>query len=214
MLRSYERGEADRVFALFTKEFGLVWARCSAVRRESSRMRYAVQNYAHANVSLVRGNRGWRLAGATSLEHFDAANVRGVRIFARVASLVERLVRGEERNEYLFASLAEAHAALMRESKESHGAIELLCVARVLYALGYISVEAFDTGHASFSAENVRDPASPRQAPALRRGPTPISLGTALFTHTAYTLPELTEAEAARSKLLTSVNKALSETHL
>lgn len=181
VLRSYERGEADRVFALYTKEFGFVWARCSAVRREGSKMRYALQNYARANVSLVRGNKGWRAAGASALAQIDALNVNGAKTFARIASLVERLVIGEEKNEYLFAALAEAQDALIREPREAHATIELLCVARVLYALGYVSAEA---------------------------------LGTALFSHTAYALPELTEAEAARAKLLSSVNKALSETHL
>lgn len=181
VLRSYERGEADRVFALYTKEFGFVWARCSAVRREKSKMRYALQNYAHANISLVRGNRGWRVAGASSLSHIESAKENATKTFARISLLVERLVIGEERNEYLFTTLIEAHEALMREPKESHGAIELLCVARLLYTLGYVSAEA---------------------------------LGTALFTHTAYGLLELTEAEAARVKLLSSVNKALSETHL
>ena len=181
VLRSYERGEADRVFALYTREFGFVWARASAVRREKSKMRYALQNYSISNISLVRGNRGWRVAGARAFVGVDAKKREASATIARIAGLVERLVIGEEKNEYLFTTLSEAHAALLRESKESHGAIELLCVARVLYALGYVSAEA---------------------------------LGTALFTHTAYALPELTEAEAARTKLLSSVNKALSETHL
>lgn len=169
------------MFALYTKEFGFVWARCSAVRRERSRMRYALQNYARANISLVRGNRGWRLVGASAGASLDVENKNGAATFARIANLVERLVRGEERNDYLFTTLAEAHAALLHAPRETYGAIELLCVARLLYTLGYVSAEA---------------------------------LGTALFTHTAYGLPELTEAEAARTKLLSSVNKALSETHL
>lgn len=181
VLRSYERGEADRVYALYTYEFGFVWARASAVRRESSRMRYALQNYSLASVSLVRGSGGWRLVGAAAQELLPAENKSGIAAFARISNLLERLVRGEEQNEYLFNTLAEAHSALMREEKEQHAAIELVCVARVLYALGYLSHEA---------------------------------LGTALFTHTAYALPDLTEAEAARAKLLSSVNKALSETQL
>jgi recombinational DNA repair protein (RecF pathway) len=180
VLRSYERGEADRVFALFTREFGLVWARASSVRRESSRLRYSLQNYSISNVSLVRGKTGWRAVGATARTHIEGG-VTAAATFARIASLVERLVNGEEKSEYLFATLSDAHAALRRESRELHGAIELLCVARVLYALGYVSAEA---------------------------------LGTALFTHTAFTHAELTEAEAARTKLLSSVNRALNETHL
>lgn len=178
VLRSYERGEADKVFGLYTKEFGHVWARASAVRREKSLMRYALQQYAHVNISLVRGMTGWRAAGATALSHIapDA-----VATFARIARLTDRLVAGEEKNDYLYATLADARAALAIAQRESHGAIELLAVARILYALGYLSADA---------------------------------LGSALFTHTAFELPQLAEAETARSELLLSVNKALSETHL
>jgi len=181
ILRSYERGEADRVYALYTREFGFVWARASAVRREKSRMRYALQHYSRAKVSLVRGTGGWRLVGASAQHMIAPDNKSALSTFARVTNLLERLVRGEERSEYLYTTLAEAHTAFMNEPKEKHPTIELLCVARVLYTLGYVSAEA---------------------------------LGTALFTHAAYALPDLTEAEAARTKLLSSVNKALSETHL
>ena len=62
VLGSRETGESDRVYALFTKDFGLVRARASSVRSEKSLMRYALQNYSRANVSLVRGG-GWRAAG-------------------------------------------------------------------------------------------------------------------------------------------------------
>jgi recombinational DNA repair protein (RecF pathway) len=181
VLRSYERGEADRVFALYTKEFGFVWARASAVRRESSKMRYALQNYARAKVSLVRGARGWRLAGAHALSHITPENVSGITVFARVARLLDRLLAGEDVNTYLYETLMEAHAAIQRELKEQHAAIELVCVARVLYSLGYLSAEA---------------------------------TGSALFTHAAYAPPDLAEAENIRTKLLSSVNKALSGTHL
>ena len=67
ILGSREQGENDRLYTLFTREFGLVQARASAVRKETSRMRYALQNYARANAALVKGKRGWRMAGASSL---------------------------------------------------------------------------------------------------------------------------------------------------
>ncbi|OGG52349.1 hypothetical protein A2851_04825 [Candidatus Kaiserbacteria bacterium RIFCSPHIGHO2_01_FULL_53_29] len=180
VLGSRESGENDRVFALYTKDFGLVRARASAVRKETSRMRYALQNYSRANTGLVRGKRGWRLAGAaaTQTAHGDP---RGVAAFARIALLVSRLVQGEEANPYLFAALAEGHDALMRPKREALATIEIVCVARVLFALGYISTEA---------------------------------LSTALFTHTAYTGESLVEAETMKDKLLSSINRAIAETHL
>ncbi|HWO07674.1 MAG TPA: recombination protein O N-terminal domain-containing protein [Candidatus Paceibacterota bacterium] len=209
VLRSYERGEADRVFALYTEAFGLVWARASAVRRESSRMRYALQNYAQANVALVRGVSGWRVVGAMALSETSMPEAAAA-VFARIANLADRLIAGEEKNEYLYRALVEARRTLLEAPRETQATIELLCVARILYALGYLSADALGNGHASSSAEDVRDPASHRRAPALRRGPNP----TSLFTHAAYGLPELSEVEAGRQKLLSSVNKAISETHL
>ncbi|HVU75695.1 MAG TPA: recombination protein O N-terminal domain-containing protein [Candidatus Paceibacterota bacterium] len=157
VLGSRESGESDRSFSLYTKEFGLVRARASAVRTEHSRMRYALQNYALANVSLVRGKRGWRVAGATALKS-AVGDTRGVSSFARTAELTLRLVHGEERNEYLFAALAEAHRALMQPVCDAHAVIEIVCVARLLYALGYISSEALSTAlftHTAYTGESL-----------------------------------------------------------
>ena len=64
VLANREMGENDRVLALYTKDFGLVKARASAILTERSKMRYALQDYSRASVSLVRGRRGWRAAGA------------------------------------------------------------------------------------------------------------------------------------------------------
>lgn len=181
VLRSYERGEADRIFAIFTREFGFVWARASAVRRENSRMRYALQIGGRSLISLVRGNKGWRVAGATALAQLDMHQDSGARAFVRIANLLERLSAGEDPNPYLFDTLIEAHASLMREAEELHGIVELVTVARMLFALGYLSQEAF---------------------------------GTALFAETAYTETGLRAVQDVRPKLLSSVNKALSETQL
>lgn len=157
VLGSFERGEADKVFQLYTKDFGLVYARASAVRRESSRMRYALQNYAYARTSLVRGKRGWRVGGAVALQ--SAGSGENVETCARIARLIVRLVAGEDENTYVFATLAEAHRALA-ESTEARATIELVCVARILYGLGYLSAEALETtlfAHTSYAQEHVRE---------------------------------------------------------
>lgn len=157
VLGSREMGEADKIVALFTRDFGLVRARASAIRSEHSKMRYATQNYARAKVSLVKGKRGWRLAGAAALR-IATGDRKCVSIFARIAELAIRLVQGQEKNDYLFAVLAEAHDVLMRERVEASATIEIVCVARVLYALGYLSAEALETAlftHTAYEREHV-----------------------------------------------------------
>src|SRR3989344_4234150 len=176
---SGERGGADGVFALYTKDFGLVRARVSAVRKETSRMRYALQSYSRAHVALVRGKRGWRVGGAVAIRSSGAGD--GTLTFARIARLVLRLVHGEGENQYVFAALSGAHDALMQERSDVRATIELVCVARLLYGLGYLSHEALET---------------------------------ALFTHTSYASEHVREAEVLQEKLLSSVNRAITETHL
>jgi|SRR5665213_1304925 len=157
VLGSRELAEADKVFALYTKDFGLVRARASSIRSEHSKMRYALQKFSRANVSLVRGKRGWRAAGAASQKN-ASGTVQSISAFARISELVLRLVHGEERNEYLFAALAEAHDALTQEQCDVWATIEIVCVARILYALGYISNEALSTAlftHTAYTGESL-----------------------------------------------------------
>jgi recombinational DNA repair protein (RecF pathway) len=174
-----EHGEADRVYALYTREFGLVWARAGAVRKEASKMRGALQTCARADVSLVRGGASWRAAGAAA--SLTVLSGDPLRTFARIARLVLRLVAAEERSDYLFDVLASAHEALFGASRDALPTIELVSVARILYALGYLSAEA---------------------------------LGDALFVDAAFGADRLAHAETARGPLLTSINRALSETQL
>jgi len=185
VLSSKESGEADKIYALYTRDFGLVRARASAVRREASRMRYALQNYSLANISLIRGKKSWRIAGARANEGLAVEeNLRGAKTFGRITDLVTLLVAGEEKNEYLYETLLEARQALIASKfnlEPAIATIEIICVARVLYALGYISAEAMQT---------------------------------TLFTKTDYAVESLREAELRREKLLASINNALTETQL
>lgn len=120
-------------------------------------MRYALQNYARADVALVRGRRGWRLAGGSAIKS-AAGDAKGIAAFARISELVLRLVQGEEKNEYLFAALSEAHTALMQKTCAAWPTIEIVCVARALYALGYLSSEALETAlftHTAYTGEHL-----------------------------------------------------------
>lgn len=174
-------GESDKLFSLYTREFGLVRARCTGVRAEKSRMRYALQSFAHAQVALVRGAHGWRVVGAIAGDTLASGTPHGVAAFVRIAQLVERLVAGEEKNEHLFNILTGAHMVLRNPECGDSAAVELVAVARILHTLGYLSGEA---------------------------------LQAAFLTHTAFEMDDVQLAEAHREALLSSINRALSETHL
>lgn len=157
VLAQYDLREHDRTFALYTRDFGLVHARASGVRKMESRMRSAITLFSPASVSLVRGTRGWRLAGARA-STYEALSIEGVHAYARIAQLLMRLVRGEERNGYLFEVLCGARSACAAPNALSVAAAELLCVARMLYALGYLSPQALTAAlftHAQYAEQDL-----------------------------------------------------------
>lgn len=168
VLGSREQGESDRTVTLFTRDFGLVRARASAIRSEKSKMRYALQNYTYANVSLVRGKNGWRAAGASAILTIQGGP-QAVAAFARISELAMRFVGVDENNEYIFQTLMEAHEALIL-SPDAYPTIEIMCVARILYSLGYISAEALKSTlftHAAYTTAHLLEAEELR--PALLR---------------------------------------------
>ena len=160
VLGSREMGESGRMLALYTRDFGLVRGKGTSLRATKSKMRYSLQNYSLANVALVKGMAGWRLAGARTIGGANEKNLKGISAFARISGLVMRFVAGEEAHERLFEILREAHSALMQDKSGAWPSIELICVARIMHTLGYISSEALNTAlltHTTYTEENLRE---------------------------------------------------------
>lgn len=138
VVRAQEIGEADRIYTLYTRDFGLLRARASSVRKMTSRMKSALTLGSHITTSLIKGKRGWRLAGALSGTVIPVG--APLDAYMRIMRLVERLVQGEEEEVLLYDVLLNAHIALCDRLPPE--GVELLTVARVLYRLGYLSPEA------------------------------------------------------------------------
>jgi Recombination protein O N terminal len=125
-------GEGDFQILLFTREFGLLYARAAGVRKESSKLRYSLSTEGCLSVSLVRGVRGWRLVGAESCGGGEASSIAGGPRFYRVLTLVVKLLALGEPDQGIF-SIVSVHGwhALQEED-------ELACVASILSLLGFM----------------------------------------------------------------------------
>ncbi len=154
VLSSRNSREADKVFTIFTKELGLVRASATSVRKISSKLRYALQDFSLARIDLVRGRETWRIISATpiksisligrtyenSQETFLRKDLR-MQIIANIFSLIKRLSHGEEANEFLYEDLKRgiemiSAPTLLERELES---VESVVVLRILYHLGYFS---------------------------------------------------------------------------
>lgn len=131
-------GEANVLITLLTPELGLVRARAQGLRKSGAKLSAALTTFAESDVVLVRGKESWRVAGAVLIENWfmrlgrAEARTRA----ARVCGLLLRLIAGEMHDPGPLPILRGFFNALTTLSEETHEAVEILAVLRILATLG------------------------------------------------------------------------------
>lgn len=124
--------EADRTYAILTRDLGLVRASASGVRKEGSKLRGSLEPFTLSLVSLVRGKEYWRITSAQSLCPIPAEAGIG-----RPLALLEKLVAGESAHPELFDAIEQ----FISGQREYDKVFEITLVAHILYHLGYLKKE-------------------------------------------------------------------------
>jgi DNA repair protein RecO (recombination protein O) len=142
ILSSVNKGEANKMLTIYTREMGLVRAMVQGIRLHKSKLRFALQDLSYSNIDLVRGRDIWRVTSAKNITTFPYArsSEASLLIIARVSKLLERLCDGEESNEKIFDDFIQTLYLLddVNISKSSREALELHLVLRIMDTLGYI----------------------------------------------------------------------------
>jgi DNA repair protein RecO len=147
ILAATPSGEASRFVYVFTKDLGLVGAHAQNARSVKSKIRYAIDAPARAQVALVRGKNMWRLVNAVPDKRFVSVFGVGTEKFelcARIFSLIKKLMPGEEANPVLFSLIDSFLEFIETNSNDSDSldfdlkAAEAILILRMLHILGYI----------------------------------------------------------------------------
>jgi len=135
ILNARASGEANRLYAILTPDFGLVRVLAQGVRREKSKLRYQLQNFS-AEVTLIKGREYWRLVGVRATG--APANPRQISFCRRVSSVLLRLIHGEEASPLIFndVDLAWRHLAV---TATASAPAEIFALVRILSRLGYLA---------------------------------------------------------------------------
>lgn len=132
VIESFDQGEHDRVYKLFTRDFGLLLAHAKSIRKLESKLRAHVLPRSVALVTLVQGREVWRLVGAEEKSYSGD-------ILHDVAQLVRRFVRGEGAHKSLYDRLMEF---IRLENAFDPQKSRLLLYYIVLVELGYADARA------------------------------------------------------------------------
>jgi DNA repair protein RecO len=140
MLGKRPLGEAHTLVSVLTENLGLVRAKATSTRVESSKLRYGTEPFTLGRFSFVQGKYEWKLTGVENISRELLSPYPRNRIAGgRIAKLLLRLIRGEEEGRALFSTVQEGLALLSRaESAEVAASIECVLVLRVLSHLGYL----------------------------------------------------------------------------
>lgn len=131
IVHSSPHGESGKFLLIFTRDFGMIGATAQGIRLDQSKLRYHIQDFDHADISIVRGKEVWRLTGAHEIDHEKITKVH-----IQVLKLLKRLLQGEDKNEKLFEIIDGLYKTKIEESDFEF--VESLTVLRILNSLGYV----------------------------------------------------------------------------
>lgn len=127
ILESYDQGEHDRAFKVFTKDFGLIMCHARSVRKLESKLRAHLLPRTVSLLTLVKGREVWRLTGA------ERRNIQ-TPFIDEVGELIKRFVRGEGAHKSLYKRLI-GLSTLTNEHDQDK--VRLLIYYVLLVELGY-----------------------------------------------------------------------------
>ena len=146
VISSRGAGEPDKMFHIFTKDFGTIRAKATGIRKIESRLRYFVQDFKYIEASLVKGKNYWRLVSARPIHELNSIKSLTTTSRIRGLQLIGKLAPEEEPHEHLFTELVAAYTYTRgaHPSSDAIESIEALLALKILHALGYWGDEQAD----------------------------------------------------------------------
>lgn len=136
---SFLHGTADKVFLLFTKDLGMLYATAKSVREERSKQRFALQEFSLIKVSLIRGKQGWWVGSVEPERNYfqEAINREARGSVVLIFKTIRRFIHGEESLLQIFNFCLNILDKLVKEI-EFRKYADLILQVKILDELGYI----------------------------------------------------------------------------
>ncbi len=137
VLKSYPHGESNRVYKLFTRELGLLYAHGQGVRELKSRNKYSLQTGDLSEVTLVRGKNVWRITGAKSV-HFFTFSKRSKIVKGKILDFIGKSMQAEDVSHDVFDIIISGYFALTSNDGFDSELIEIITMLRIIDKIGFL----------------------------------------------------------------------------
>jgi len=108
ILKKVDRGETDRLFTVYTKDFGKLELLARAVRKIKSKLRAGLEIFYLSEIEFIQGKAQKTLTDAILIDGFKTLRRDLARLVVarKIAEVFDDLVRGQEKDERLWRLLA------------------------------------------------------------------------------------------------------------
>lgn len=110
ILKKEDRGEADQLFTIFTKDFGKLEILGKAIRKIKSKLRCGAELFYFSEIEFIQGKTHKTLTDAILIKKFEniKKDLEKIKIAHKITDVVDGLVGGQEKDENIFNLLNEA----------------------------------------------------------------------------------------------------------
>ena len=133
-------GEDSVLSHILTEDLGLIMASARAARLSASKLRSALQEYAHITLSCIKSKNGWKVTNVIEKGSFFFQYPEySHRTMAQIATLLLKMITGESPHPEIFQTVRTGFEFLQNISEENISNFEILAVLRILHQLGYVA---------------------------------------------------------------------------
>jgi len=114
ILKKVDRGETDRIFTIYTKDFGKLELLAKAERKIKSKLRGGLELFYLSEIEFIQGKTYKTLTDTILIDNFKnlRGNLKRLAIAYRISEIFDTLVKGQEPDEKLWQLLAEVFEKL------------------------------------------------------------------------------------------------------
>jgi len=114
VLKENERGEADKVFLVFTEDFGQIEVLAKGVRKIKSKLRGNIPLFSISEIEFVQGSVYKTLTDASLIDDFESIgkDLKKAEITSQIAETFTQLIKGEEKDLKIWSLLKETFETL------------------------------------------------------------------------------------------------------
>jgi DNA repair protein RecO (recombination protein O) len=109
VFKKEDRGEADQIFKIFTKDFGKIEVLGKGIRKISSKLRSQIDIFYLSEIEFIQGKIHKRLTDALLIEKYKnlRKSFKRLSIAYQISEVLDGLIKGEERDERIWNLILE-----------------------------------------------------------------------------------------------------------